>query len=277
MLDARLLLAYVLGCTPTDVLLRDDDPIDTLAWQRFDALVQQRAQGVPLAYLTGQREFMGLGFVVSPAVLVPRPDTEPLVEWALQWLRHHPQAIVADIGTGSGAIGISVALHAPASWAGSLVASDISPDALAIAAANADRLLQPDRRRRYAVRRGDLTGVLDAPVDLLLANLPYLRPDQIAENTDLRHEPALALAGGDDGLDLIRRTIADLPRVLASGGAVGLEIDPVQADEVQHLLDCQMPDHQVAIVRDLAGDARHVVAEARDRLAESSDDVHSSS
>lgn len=260
MLDARLLLAHTLGVSPTRLLLCDQDPITTTHRTQLRQLVAQRAAGVPLAYLTGTREFMGLEFHTSPAVLVPRPDTEPLVEWALAWMGDHPAAHVADIGTGSGAIAISFTHQAPESWGGRVTAIDVSPEALAVAAGNADRLLSPDRRVQIAFRIGDLTAPLDDPVDLLLANLPYLTPAQMVENADLRHEPALALDGGDDGLDLVRRVIADLPRVLHPTGAVGFEIDPSQSAMVQALLRTALPHHQIGVVHDLAHDERHVVA-----------------
>lgn len=259
-LDARVLLAYVLGVSQTGLLTRDPDPIDSSHLQRFQVLIDQRATGVPVAYLVGEREFMGLTFRTTPDVLVPRPDTEPLVEWALAWLQQHPQANIADIGTGSGAIAIAVTFHAPTTWSGSTIATDISAPALDIATANADTILSPTRRERIRFQRGDLTVPLRAPVDLLLANLPYLTSDQIAENADLAHEPGLALDGGPDGLDLIRKVVDDLYRVLAPGGAVGFEIDPSQSAVVQQLLRIALPNHHIEVVYDLAGDERHIVA-----------------
>ncbi len=260
MLDARVLLGYVLDLSATQLLIADNDFVSPDKVQAYHALIDQRATGVPLAYLTGSREFMGLSFCTTPDVLVPRPDTEPLVEWALAWLTDHPTATVADIGTGSGAIAVSVARYAPDTWIGRTIATDVSQAALSIATRNADTLLPVERRCRMSFRLGDLTAPLDQPVDLLLANLPYLSPGQMDENPDLRHEPSLALDGGADGLDLIRCVIADLPRVLAPSGAVGFEIDPSQEAEVTSLLTHQLADHTISTVRDLAGDARHIVA-----------------
>jgi release factor glutamine methyltransferase len=136
---------------------------------------------------------------------------------------------------------------------------DISPEALAIAERNADRLLTGDRRSRLAFQTGSLTEPLVSPVDLVLANLPYLTPGQIAENPALEAEPRLALDGGADGLDLIRTVIADLPRVLARGGAAGFEIDPSQAIETEHLLRSTYPAAMIQVICDLAGRQRHVV------------------
>ncbi len=258
-LDARLLLAHTLGISQTQLLMRDLDPISSEHLTRFETLIDRRAAGEPLAYLTGEREFMGLAFHTTPDVLVPRPDTEPLVEWGLRWLAQHPHANIADIGTGSGAIAIALTHHAPPNWTGRTIATDISHAALTVAEGNANALLGPERRDRIAFRSGRLTDPLDAPVDLILTNLPYLTPEQVAENPDLAHEPRLALVGGDDGLDLVRMVVDDLHRVLAPGGAIGFEIDPSQSDELQRLLHQALPHHRVEVVFDLAGDERHIV------------------
>jgi release factor glutamine methyltransferase len=254
-----VLLRRVLGIDRTALFLRYPDPMPDDATATFAALVERRLAGEPVAYLTGVREFMGLPFHVAPDVLIPRPDTEPLVEWALDWLRERPNVVVADIGTGSGAIAVAIAANVPETFTGRVIAIDTSPDALAIATANADALLSPARRARIEFRHGSLTGPLDVPVDLLLANLPYLTPAQIAENPDLDAEPRLALDGGADGLDLVRAVIADLPRVLTLDGAAGFEIDPSQAGTVRALLEATLPGAEAAIVHDLASLSRHVL------------------
>lgn len=259
-LDARVLIAYVLDISQTSLLVRDPDPVPEVALGHYQDLIEKRSTGVPVAHLIGQREFMGLTFRTTHDVLVPRPDTEPLVEWGLEWLSEHPAANVVDIGTGSGAIAIAMTFHAPASWHGSTIATDVSEAALEIARANADAILSPARRERLRFNAGYLAAALTQPVDFLLTNLPYLTPAQIAENPDLRHEPNLALDGGADGLDLIREVVADLPRILAPEGAVGFEIDPSQSGEVQRILATTLPNHQVSVIHDLAGDERHIVA-----------------
>ncbi|HEV2074230.1 MAG TPA: peptide chain release factor N(5)-glutamine methyltransferase [Thermomicrobiales bacterium] len=258
-LDAEVLLRHVLGVDRTQLFLRYPDALPEDTDAAFEALVRRRLDGTPVAYLTGTREFMALPFQVGPGVLIPRPDTEPLVEWALGWLMDRPTARVADIGTGSGAIAISLAAHLPSTFAGEIVAIDTSPDALGVARRNADNLLPPPRQAWLRVAEGPLTRTLTGQVDLLLANLPYLTPKQISENPDLDAEPRLALDGGADGLDLIREVIADLPRVLSSGGAAGFEIDPAQEDSVVSLLQDTIPDAKVHTVLDLAGSSRHVV------------------
>ena len=259
-LDAEVLLGHVLGIDRAMLFLRYDRPLHDTASAAFDALVARRLGGEPVAYLTGQREFMALPFAVSPAVLVPRPETELLVEWALAWLRTRPHASVVDVGTGSGAIAISLVAHARPGWTGQLIAADISRAALAIAAQNRDRLLPKEARRQLTMVRGSLLTWAGGPIDLVLANLPYLTPVQLAANPALTAEPAQALDGGPDGLTLIHALVADLPRVLATSGAVGLELDPAQTEPVSHQLRQLFPTARVATLLDLAGWPRHVVA-----------------
>ena len=258
-LEAEVLLRRVLGLDRTGLFLRLPEPLTPDEWRRFESLLARRAEGEPVAYLIGEREFMGLVFAVDPAVLIPRPDTEILVEWALECLRRRLReaSTVLDIGTGSGAIALALAAHLGPSWPGTVVAADVSADALQVAAANRSRL---GLGERVALVRGDLAGWCGGPVDLLLANLPYLRPEQIAANPDLAAEPLGALIGGDDGLDPIRGLLADLPRLLAPGGAIGLEVDPAQADEVVRLVETVLPQAAIEVLRDLAGLDRHVVA-----------------
>ncbi|MDP9354340.1 MAG: peptide chain release factor N(5)-glutamine methyltransferase [Chloroflexota bacterium] len=259
-LDAEVLLRHVLGVDRAGLFVRLREPLPVMAWATYEDLVTRRLAGEPVAYLTGVREFMGLDFAVRPGVLVPRPETELLVEWALGWLGQRSAGIVLDVGTGSGAIAVGVAAHLPPDWEGRIIASDVSTGALAVAAANCDRHGVRDRVRFV---RGDLATWCGGPVGLLLANLPYLRPDQVEGNADLRPEPVLALLGGADGLDLIRRLIGDAPRVLAPGGALALEIDPSQAEIVAGLVSAALPDAAVEILPDLVGLARYVVARRR--------------
>jgi len=258
-LDAEVLLRHVLDLTRTELFLRYPEPIGVAQARAYDELLALRLAGQPVAYLTGTREFMGLPFAVAPGVLVPRPETELLVEWALAAIDRLPSGPVVDIGTGSGAIAVSVATLAPADRP--VIATDVSPQALGIARENAEALLDGDRLARLQFRAGSLLEPVAEPVALVLANLPYLTPGQIAGNPDLDAEPRLALDGGSDGLDLVRELVADLPRVLAPGGAVGLELDPDQTATVERLLLSLYPDQQVRTIADLAGRRRHVVLE----------------
>lgn len=256
-LDAEVLLRHVLELDRTRLFIQLREPLGKTDRAAFEALVMRRLAGDPVAYLTGVREFMGLDFAVRPGVLVPRPETEVLVEWALAWLGEHPAGTVLDIGTGSGAIVIGLSAHLPPDWDGRIIGADISPTALAVAKENRDR---HSVCNRVCFVRGELATWCGGPVDLLLANLPYLRPDQVEANADLDAEPVLALLGGTDGLDLIRDLIDDVPRVLAPSGALGLEIDPSQAEIAAGLVGGALPGANVELLSDLAGLARHIVA-----------------
>jgi release factor glutamine methyltransferase len=203
---------------------------------------------------------MGLSFEVGPGVLIPRPETEILVEWAITWLRQRVrrQTTVVDVGTGSGAIAIGIAAAMGSDWPGHVQAVDISAQALSVATRNRNRL---GVKHRVRLVQGSLLSWLEDPVDLVLANLPYLRPDQITENPLLAAEPSLALDGGPDGLDLIRELLADAPRVLAPDGAIGLEIDPNLRDEVLILARAAFPGSRLQVLSDLAGLDRHVTVQ----------------
>lgn len=259
-LDAEVLLRHVLGLDRTRLFVGLRDSIAPDAFAAYRGLVEQRARGTPVAYLTSEREFMGLTFAVGPDVLVPRPETEILVEWALRWLAERKTATIVDVGTGSGAIALSLAALAPPGLRATIIAVDLSPAALAIAERNRDRL---DLQDRVSLVQGSLLAPITDPVDLILANLPYLRPEQIADNPHLAAEPRLALDGGDDGLDLIRQFLPDTQRVLSPEGALGLEIDPGQRGAVVALARQVFPDADIAVLPDLAGQDRHITIQTR--------------
>jgi release factor glutamine methyltransferase len=254
-LDAEVLMRHVLGLDRTAWFLGRDQPLATDAAAAFAALIERRLQREPVAYLVGQREFLGLPFAVGPGALVPRPETELLVEWAAGWLAGRREQRVVDVGTGSGAIAVGIAHLAPAGSVAEIVGIDPSPDALHWAERNR-AALAPAAAVRFVP--GSLLEPIAAPVDLVLANLPYLTPEQLADNPDLAAEPASALVSGDDGLDLIRALLADLPRVLAPGGAAILELDPDQAATVAAMARATFPGSTVAIVPDLSGRDRFV-------------------
>lgn len=260
-LDAEVLLRHILGWDRTQILSRPETELAAAEIARYDHLLRERLGGAPVAYLTGEREFMGLPFVVSPAVLVPRPETEILVEWAADWLRPGGRDRIVDVGTGSGAIALSLAHLLGADWSGSITGIDVSLDALQEADRNRAALGLDDR---VALRYGYLLRDEATHFDLILANLPYLRPEQVDDNPDLAAEPRLALDGGADGLDLVRDLLADAPCVLAPGGAIGLEIDPSQAQSVQDLAHATFPEAAITVLHDLAGHARHVIIETED-------------
>lgn len=255
-LDAALLLAHLLGYDRAALyahLLDDAPPGVSTA---FDTLIERRLRRESVAYLTGMKEFMGLAFAVNPAVLVPRPETELLVEWALRWLAAHGHdARVVDAGTGSGAIGVSLASLMPRA---TVFASDISLEALIVARSNARRHTVADR---IAFVCGDLLTWLGQPVPMILANLPYLTDAQSAA-PDLCAEPRLALAGGgEDGFEFYRALIPQVPERLTPGGVFAFEIDPSQAAIATDLCAVMFPTALVAIHHDLAGLARFVTVE----------------
>src|SRR5579885_1241427 len=201
-LDAAVLLGHVLGVSRGALYTHPERQLSEAEQAMYTALIERRAQGEPVAYLTGHREFMGLDFLVDRRVLIPRPETEFLVEAALAEVQRReemslPSLRVADIGTGSGAIAIALAAHEPRLPL--IYATDLSADALLLAEENARRLKVAERVRFL---QGDLLEPLPEPVDLLLANLPYVASDE-AEilPVDVReYEPHLAIFGEDDGL-----------------------------------------------------------------------------
>ena len=235
-----------------------DDPAEAHA-TAAEALTARRLRREPLAYVTGTREFYGLDLTIHAGVLVPRPDTETLVAEAISVLsrRAEPTAVIADIGCGSGAIALALA----ASMADVTVhAVDRSPAAVALTRANAGRHGLGERVRVYL---GDLTAPLPEPVDLIAANLPYVRSDELPtlEPEVSVFEPAEALDGGADGLDLVRRLLREAPACLKPGAAVLLELDPRQLDEAAAFAAEAMPDAHARSVRDLAGRERVLVLE----------------
>ena len=217
----------------------------------LDALIARRAAGEPAAYITGEREFYGLAFAVGPGVLVPRPETELLVDTALDCLRDHPDCLVADIGTGSGCVALAVAAHAPGAR---VVAVESSTEALAWARMNAAR-----HRGTITLIRGDLAEPL-ARADVVLANLPYIPAGDIHRlQREIRDfEPRSSLDGGPDGLDLIRRLVSDCGRRLRPS-LLALEVGIGQARTVARLArDAGATD--ITVVADLAGIDRVVCA-----------------
>ena len=217
-LDAQWLLSHHLQRPRTWLIAHDDASLPGATASAFSADCQRRADGEPLAYLLGEREFHGLMLQVSPAVLVPRPDTETLVDWALDLLpslsTDHPR--VLDLGTGSGAIALAVAYRYPAAR---LTATDLSPAALRVARANADRL---GLALSWACGAWWQALPAGAQFDLVLANPPYIAGDD-PHLAALRHEPLLALTPGGDGLSALQQIIAGAPAQLAEGGWLLLE------------------------------------------------------
>jgi release factor glutamine methyltransferase len=248
-LDAQLLLLHVLGRPSSDrawLLAHDTDILADTVWPAFARLCARRVAGEPVAYLVGEKEFHGLGLQVDARVLVPRPDTETLVEWALQCLQGRTAPTVLDLGTGSGAIALAIQHARPDAR---VAAVDRSAAALAVARANAQRL-------GLAVRfaEADWLEGADADLDLVVSNPPYVAAGD-PHLAALRHEPLGALASGADGLDDIRRIVEDAPAHLREGGWLLLEHGYDQAAAVRALL-ARRGFSEVQSRDDLAGIAR---------------------
>lgn len=252
-LDAEVLLRQLLGWDRVRLFARLADPLPPAVGPGYERAIARRIAGEPVAYLVGHREFMGLPLRVGPGVLVPRPETEELVEWIVARVRAVPPrwAVprIVDVGTGSGAIALALATLLPTAR---ILGVECSPDALAYARANRDLL---GLRGRVALVRGDLLGPIGA-VDVIAANLPYLRPDQI--HAGIAREPVEALVSGTDGLDLYRALLVQASGVLRSPGLLIAEIDPSQAATMVALCRAACPAATIAVERDLAGIERFV-------------------
>lgn len=255
-LDAELLLAHVSGQHRAALVACPDAPLPREHAERFAELVQRRAAREPLAYLVGHKEFYGHRFAVDSRVLVPRPETELLVEQALRALPHEAPSTVVDVCTGSGCVGISIALARPRArvWA-----TDLSEKALRVARRNAADL---GVSARVEFVRGDLLEPLThagqpEQADCIVANPPYVRPEEYTglEPDVQLHEPALALVGGgEDGLGHHRRIVREAGFLLKPGGLVLLEISPMQAQAALTLTGAGLSPPRV--LKDLAGHAR---------------------
>lgn len=247
-LEAQLLLAHVLKKSRTWVLTHPEVLLDPEQQKQLNELREQRASGVPLPYLLGHWEFFGLDFIVSPDVLIPRPETELLVEQTLAWLDEHPgQHRAADVGTGSGCIAVCLAKYQPDLH---LTATDQSAAALKIAAENAGRHGVADRIQWLH------TNLLDDFIDrldLVVANLPYIPSATLEELLVAKFEPLSALDGGPQGLSLIEALLRDAPRWWAPAGAILLEIEAGQGESAPALARALLPDAEVTLLPDLAG------------------------
>jgi release factor glutamine methyltransferase len=248
-LDARLLAARALGVSETWLIAHGREALDATDGARIDAFIARRAAGEPVAYILGEREFYGRAFAVTPATLIPRPETEHLVEAALERVTDRAAARVLDIGAGSGCIAITLKLERPA-W--SVTGVDISPAALCVARANATRL-----GAAVAFLESDLyAAVAGHRYDLIVSNPPYVAAgDAHLARGDLRFEPAAALASGADGLDSPRRIVAAAPEHLEAGGWLIVEHGWDQAEALAGLL-AEAGFAERFMRRDLAGQAR---------------------
>jgi release factor glutamine methyltransferase len=228
-LDAELLLARAIDMPRSYLFAHPEEPLDELAVGRFEAALGRRLAGEPLAYITGIREFWSLELLVTPATLVPRPETELLVELALREIPRRAEWKILDLGTGSGAIAIAIAKERPLSR---VTATDVSAAALDVARQNARQLEVPN----IEFLEGDWTGpVGNRHFNVIVSNPPYVRADDAALET-LHREPRNALAAGADGLDAIRVLARDCGALLEPGGALLIEHGAEQRDGVAAVL-----------------------------------------
>lgn len=252
--DVELLLANVTGHNTAWLHANDDAPIDEKMVEALTGFVERRATGEPLAYIIGSAGFHGHVLLVDPSVLIPRPETEHLVDDAIEHLRSWDGVRALDVGTGSGAIACSLAAAVP----GAVIhATDVSPEALLVALANAQRLGVEARVHFYL---GDLAAAVHRKrYDLIVANLPYVPTADIPIAPDpVSFEPRLALDGGPDGLDLYRRLLTELPGMLVPGGIVFMEAAPPTIRELGGLALDAFHDGTVQICRDYGGLERYV-------------------
>jgi len=244
-LEAEVLLAHVLQVSRAALLAHPERVPSARQLSHYRNLVRRRAVDYPLPYLLGYVEFYGLKFEVSPEVLIPRPETETLVDLVLAC---QPGTVV-DVGAGSGCIAVSLALHLPDA---TIYAIEISPAALAVAQRNAERHRVTDRVQFIV---GDVLAPRPAPVDLIVSNPPYVPTGECAQlPPSIRdYEPRLALDGGVDGLDVIHRLFLDAPGVLNAGGKLLIEIGAEQGEAVTQLAYIYFPGATVRVHPDLAG------------------------
>jgi release factor glutamine methyltransferase len=245
--EAKLLLAHVLGRGRAWLAAHGDAPLEPAQARAFDALVRRRIEGEPVAYLIRRREFFGLALEITPDVLIPRPETELLVELACRWLAPDREARALDLGCGSGAVALAIAHERPRTF---VVGVDVSSRAIALAVRNAERLSIAN----VSFAESDwFDSVPRERFTLIVANPPYVaRDDPHLREGDLRFEPESALVSGTDGLDAARSIIATAPAFLAPGAPLALEHGYDQANAVRALLAAARFGG-VASARDLAG------------------------
>ena len=256
-LEAEVMVMTVMRMTRQNIFAEQETEVPASEAQQLAEIVAQRLERVPLAYILGYREFYGINVVVTPNVLIPRPETEGMVEhtlfMALMGMETR-ELTIADIGTGSGAIAVNLAIHLPAAR---IYAVDISEPALDVAAYNIRAHAVHDR---VLLGHGDLLEPLPEPVDLIVANLPYIPSSRIPElQPEVQNEPPVALDGGPDGLDLVRRLLAQAPGKLNSPGVILLEMDPEQFPAAEALALQHFPDAEITAEQDLSHQNRIMV------------------
>ena len=249
-LEAELLVAHAMGTARAHLLAEWQQPMSPAAQSLLAGLAERRLRREPLSYLLGWREFYRLRFAVRPGVLIPRPETETVVDAALRLAaqRYGDVPVVADVGCGCGAIAVALATHLPRAW---VYAIDSARVALEVSAENVRR---HSVEQRVTLLDGDLLVPLTEPVDIVVANLPYVRSgDFAAIQPEVLWEPREALDGGPDGLAVIRRMLDQIPGKVRTGGAILLECDPRQSSGLLREVQERFPGCSSRAIQDLAG------------------------
>lgn len=256
-MEAEALLCFIKKITRSELYINPDVDLSDAEEESFNALVNKRATGIPLAYLTGTKEFYGREFAVNNAVLIPRPETELLIDETKKLTHNISSPSIIDVGTGSGCIAITLALELGNV---EVIACDIDPSALEVAKMNAEKF---DVDKRVICRESDLLIDIEENADIIVANLPYVLEkdkEKVEEKhtVSLKYEPQQALYAGPDGMDLYRRFIVQLE--VNTPKFIILEIDPRQSVEIKSLIQEKLKPQSVEIKKDLAGHDRLVIA-----------------
>lgn len=261
-LDAEVLLGYVLGISKEKLYGRLEQNLAADQLKKFQRLIARRQKHEPVAYITNHKEFYGLDFYVDERVLIPRPDTEVLVEEVIaRYGNKNRKKIIADIGTGSGCIAVALAKNLPAA---KIYAVDISKKALEVAKTN---VVKHGTQKKINLLPGDLLEPLPEKVDFVIANLPYISPERFQKTEkgmpkDVRlFEPQTALLADEGGAKIYRLLLEQISQHLKAGGVIFLEIDPLVARDVTKLAQKYFPHDTPQIKKDLAGKKRVLIIE----------------
>ena len=251
-LETGILLRHILDLTPAELHIHIDKSLSPEQTQRLDDLVKRRLKHEPIAYITGHREFFGLDFYVNQNTLIPRPETELLVEIALEAASKIPSPKIVDVGTGCGAIAISLAKHLPHLQ---IYAVDISGRALEVARSNCLRHGVSDK---IELLQGNLLQPVQKPIDIIVANLPYITDSEMLKLSReiLLFEPGQALEGGPDGLKYIKQLLAQSRGKVRKGGTILLEIGRDQGKDIIDLIIKDFPESIPEVITDLGGNDR---------------------
>lgn len=259
-IDAETLLRCATGLNRNEMYLEYGRELTGSETELLDSLIDRRLRGEPTSYIVGHKEFFGIDFEVNRSVLIPRPETELLVEKAIELARRREMSLIADVGTGCGAVAVALATHLPQC---KIYAVDISQDALEVASANCAGNGFAGRVRLLC---GNLLEPIPEPVDMIVANLPYVKDEDWGHLPDAikAHEPRQALAGGEDGLDVIKELLSTAKDKLRPGGVILIEIGYDQGAPVLKLASDILPRGQTALYTDLSGLDRLISIETKE-------------